>query len=53
MLIDGTYFDLTPRGQHDAKNFVMRLPELRNRDSYVIRMWYATVVVHTETARMH
>ena len=44
--IDGTYFDLTPCAQHDSKNFVMRFPELRSRDPYVIRMWYNTVVVH-------
>ena len=44
--IDGTYFDLTPWAQHDSKNFVIRFPELCNRDPNVVRLWYTTVVVH-------
>ena len=47
--IDGQFFDLTPRSQHDSKNFVMQFPELRSQDPYVVRLWYTTAIVHCAT----
>ena len=44
--IDGTHFDFTPRGSHYIKNFTTRFPRLKNKDAYVVCLWYTTAVIH-------